>query len=223
MTERLEFADKHAQALAVLKSAELHTGVTPVVQPEVALESDELVPGGRIAPGSVISVAGSRMLQYHLLATASQAGGWVAVVGQADLGVVALEQAGLELSRVALIPNPGGDAGIVCAALLDAMWVVIGSDVSLRDSERRRLAARARERGTVIITSEPWPGAHLTFRVTARNWVGVNQGEGWLKGCHLTVERIGRGSAARPGTFWVDLGFRSDIGFQAERGRGGVP
>ena len=248
--------DKRAQALAALRAAELHTGVTPVIDlvqlapnrsspvesdtrlevggnladadgnantipdeeagnysvenelsqslgllPEVA----KLVPGGRINPGSVFTVIGSRMLHLSLLAAASQAGTWVAIVGQPDLGVAAIAQAGLALERVALVPDPSGDAALVCAALLEAVCIVVGVEVDLRDSERRRLAARARERGTVIISEAPWPGAQLTLEAGRRSWLGANQGEGWLQSWRMEVQRTGRGSAAKPKQFQITL------------------
>jgi len=248
--------DKRAQALAALRAAELHTGVTPVIDlvqvapnrsspnkfdsgaegggdiaaadgytntipgdeaGNYALDNElsqslglptelaKLVPGGRINPGSVFTVIGSRMLQLSLLAAASQVGTWVAIVGQPDFGVAAIAQAGLALERVALVPDPGGDSALVCAALLEAVCIVVGAEVALRDSERRRLAARARERGTVIISEAPWPGAHLTLEAGRRTWQGANQGEGWLQSCQMEVQRTGRGSAAKPKQFQITL------------------
>ena len=221
--------DKRAQALAALRAAELQTGVTPIVELQranrgptpvvdeeslldtplgqalpVRAELADLVPGRQITPGAVLAVTGSRMLIYQLLSAASQAGNWVAIVGEPNLGVVALVESGLVLERVAVVPDPGINAANVCAALLDAMSVVIG-DIGLTDAERRRLAARARERGTVIVSDAPWAGANLAYRVVSRSWVGANQGEGWLQHCRLAVERTGRAAAAKPKRFEIEL------------------
>jgi len=262
--------DKRAKALAALHAAELHTGVTPVVNPNgrvgaggapgsdsktnrgtivtnpknaepptdspvcaeqysvraenssiaapaqpvdeplpqalpVASAVAQLIPGQSIAPGTVLNVIGSKMLEFQLLSAASQAGFWVAIVGDPNLGLVAVAEAGLALERVALVQDPGLQAAAVIAALLEAMCVVVGPEVVLRDSEKRRLAARARERGTVIVSAIPWPGAHLVLRVAGKQWFGAQQGEQFLTHCLLAIERTGRGSAARPQQFEVDL------------------
>jgi len=217
--------DKQAQALAVLRAAELQTGVShqgsPKAKPTAAQtpaweptdntqlpltpKLAPLFPQGGIALGTVITVIGSRWLQYQLLASSAQSGNWVALVGQADVGALALAQAGLPLARVAVVPNPEPEAATVCAALLDGVHLIIGNDVMLRDSEKRRLSARAREKGTVIVSEQPWPGAHYNFQVTKRNWSGANQGEDWLSGGTVTVERTGRGSAAKPECFQIEL------------------
>jgi len=227
---------KRAQALAALREAELHTGVTTIATPlQVASASaqsasaqsapqpvdaataataaslplppelEPLVPGGRIVPGSVISVVGARSLLFRFFASASQAGGWLGVVGCDNLGVLAVAQAGLVLPRVSFVAKTGSHAATVCAALLDAMSIVIGSEVVLLDSERRKLAARARERGSVIFSETAWPGAQLTFHVVNRAWAGADHGQGWLRTCELTLHRTGRAHAARPQTFTVEL------------------
>jgi hypothetical protein len=102
------------------------------------------------------------------------------------------------LDRFALVPRPGPDAPATIAALVDGMDVVIvGPDAALTDADRRRLVARARDRGAVLIAATPWAGAHVTLDVAAVRWAGVRAGAGWLRQQHLSVERAGR-AGARP-------------------------
>ncbi len=158
-----------------------------------------LLPGGVLPAGGVLAVVGSSSLLLGLLGAASQEGAWVAFVGAPALGMLAAADAGLELERVALVPAPGADAPTVVAALLDGVDVVVlGPQVALLDSDRRRLAARARERGAVLATTSPWPGAHVSLDARAGSWSGADQGAGWLRRRTLSVLRTGRGSAARP-------------------------
>jgi hypothetical protein len=61
------------------------------------------------------------------------------------------------------------------------------------------LAARARERGTVLIpVGTGWPeGADLRLSVLAGAWEGLGQGHGHLRGRMALVAAEGRGAAAR--------------------------
>ncbi|MGW4896029.1 hypothetical protein ACWEQL_27810 [Kitasatospora sp. NPDC004240] len=63
-----------------------------------------------------------------------------------------------------------------------------------------RLAAHLRRAGTAVLTPGPWPGAHLSLRVSAGQWFGLGDGWGRLMARKATVEAVGRGSAARPRT-----------------------
>lgn len=158
-----------------------------------------LLPGGGLPVGGTLAVQGSTSLLLGLLAAASQDGAWVAFVGAPAVGLVAAADAGLALERVAVVPTPGADAPTVVAALLDGVDVVVlGPAVVLLDADRRRLAARARERGAVLATTTAWPGAHVTLQARGGAWWGADQGAGWLRRRTLRVRRTGRGAAARP-------------------------
>lgn len=144
-------------------------------------------------------VAGSTSLVLALVARATQEGSWVAVVGLPGVGVLAAQQAGVELDRLALVPCPGPDAPTVLAALLDGVdLVIVGAGAALVDSDRRRLMARTRERGAVLLSTAPWPGAHLVLTAEPAGWTGLGAGHGHLCSHRLTVTRGGRGSAGRP-------------------------
>ncbi|HVN50535.1 MAG TPA: hypothetical protein VMT43_03835, partial [Acidimicrobiales bacterium] len=75
-----------------------------------------LVPDRGLVRGSVTVVEGeaATSLALALVAGASAAGGWTAVVGCPDLGLVAAAEAGLALERVALVtePAPGDWAAV---------------------------------------------------------------------------------------------------------------
>jgi hypothetical protein len=196
-------SDSASEKLSLQAEPEVTAATTQALPLNPAVAA--LVPGGRLKPGAVISVIGSRWLLFTLWGAASGAGAWAAVVGAADASAVAVAQAGVALERVVLVPEPGVNVAAVCAALLEAMCVVVGRNIVLSDAEKRRLAARARERGTIIISETPWPGAWLNFQIRNRTWEGADHGEGWLQRCQLDVERTGRGQAAQPKLFQVSL------------------
>jgi hypothetical protein len=153
-------------------------------------------------------VQGSTSLLLTLLAEASRDGAWTVLVGYPAAGMAAAADAGCDLTRTLVVPLPassGVDAPAVLAALIDGMdVVVIGPEVALLEQDRRRLTARARERGTVLVATGPeagnagWTGAHVVLEATAGDWAGIDQGAGWLRRRTLRVRRTGRGSASRP-------------------------
>ena len=182
----------------------------------VAAEVRHLLPGGVLRRGRTVAVTGSRSLLLALLARASADGAWAAVVGLPALGVVAAAEAGIDLDRLALVPDPGLDAPLAVAALLDGMdVVVVGPGAALVDGDRRRLQARARERGTVLVATAAWPGAHVVLDAAPEGWSGASAGAGWLRRQRVAVERTGR-AGCTPGRFEVELplGSRATASFR---------
>ena len=179
----------------------------PLHGPDLPVAPDvrHLLPGGVLRRGRTVVVTGSRSLLLALLARASADGAWVAVVGLPALGLVAAAEAGVDLDRLALVPDPGLDAPVALAALLDGMdVVVVGPGAALTDADRRRLQARARERGTVLVTATAWPGAHVVLDAAPEGWSGARGGAGWLRRQRVVVERTGR-AGCTPGRFEVEL------------------
>lgn len=156
-----------------------------------------LVPGGALRRGSTVAVEGSTWLALALAAGPSGAGSWCAAVGLPALGAVAAAQAGVRLERLALVADPGRAWPEVTAALLDAVEVVL---VRGRGGARdvRRLTARTRERGAVLVALGAWEGADVRLTVTRERWTGLGQGWGYLASRELEVTATGRGAAARP-------------------------
>jgi len=168
----------------------------------------ELLPGSGLRRGSTVAIpepAGATSLLFALLAEASAAGAWVGIVGRPDLGVAAAAEAGLALERLALVPVPGPDLVAVAMALLDGMDVVAvapagqgaARPAAVRAAERQRLAARARQRGAVLVALGPWQGADLELCCAGWSWAGLGAGAGRLAARSAVVRRGGRGSAGR--------------------------
>jgi len=167
----------------------------------VAAPLEPLLPDG-LRRGSVVAVEGSTSLALAVLAGPSAAGSWCAAVGLPSLGLVAAAELGVALERLALVASPGAAEGwaTVVAALVDAMDVVlVRPPAHLRPGDARRLAARARERGAVLVAAGRWSErTDVRLRVTARVWEGLGLGHGRLRARRVDVVAEGRGAAARP-------------------------
>jgi len=190
-------------ARATLRHAELRTGVRSQVPGVVDLDDGPrplgaILDDGRLPRGAASVVTGSASLLLALLATSQGSSDWLAVVGAPDLGMLAATDAGVALERVALVPRAGDDPAGVVAALLDGMtYVVVGPDARLTASERRRLLARARERGSGLVAVGAWEHAAVRLDVVAHRWAGADAGDGYLRRCDLDVARTARGVTDR--------------------------
>jgi hypothetical protein len=133
-----------------------------------AIEVPEPLVGG-LAKGAVAVLSGARSLPVGIAAEVTAAGGHVAVVGLPDFGLLAAAEMGADLSRLAVIPEPGTDPVEVAAVLMDGMDLVVlglaGRCVSA--TRARAVVARARQRGcTLLVTQGQWQGASM--RMDAR-------------------------------------------------------
>ena len=139
-----------------------------------------------------------------LVAASSGAGTWCAAVGVPALGAVAAAELGVDLARLVLGPAAGPQWAKVAAALLEALDVVIVQPPSpVRSADARRLSARVRERGSVLLVLEPacrsrWPEPpRLRVRVERARWEGLGPGHGRLEARRVEMVVDGRGTASR--------------------------
>jgi hypothetical protein len=153
-------------------------------------------------------------LLLALISAASAEGAWCALVGLPTISAEAAVEYGLDLQRLAIVPQPGTSWTTAVGALLDAVDIV-----ALRPPARpvpgdvRRLAARARNRDAVLMPFQPgiaangdtWPGADVRLAAHDGRWTGIGAGYGRLRQRRLTVTAEGRGSAARSrsSTLWL--------------------
>ncbi len=112
-----------------------------------------------------------------MLAAATQADCWCAVVGMPDLDLVAADELGVDLERLALVPNPGTAWPEVAAALPDGVDIVVLAAPTATDLVPvRRLSARGRMRGSVLVGVGGWPRTELTIKVDHGIWCGLGAG-----------------------------------------------
>ncbi|GIL25784.1 hypothetical protein [Actinocatenispora comari] len=185
---------------AVRSAATIHHRIGRVLPVYPPLR--QLLPDGGLRRGSVLSVAaaiGGTSLMFALLGAASQQGEWCAMVGLPNVGVVSAAEFGVAPERLALVPDPGHHWWPVVGALLDGFGLVVARPAgTVPVGQARRLAARARQRGAVLVVHGDWPGADVSLRCTDPVWEGLSDGRGRLRRRTLTVRATGRGAAARP-------------------------
>ncbi|MCL2850720.1 MAG: hypothetical protein FWE61_11875 [Micrococcales bacterium] len=206
--------DRALRARAALADAEARTGARRVLlvagdhhTPPSTLVTDErpplpvppplapLMPEG-LRRGAVTTVLGPTWLVLGMLAHAMADGAWAAVVGHPDLGLLAAARAGVPLDRLGLVPTPGDRTAQVLGALADGMGVVlVGPRAALPEADARRITARVRDRGTAVITTVAWPGAHVVLAASPTRWSGVGTGTGRVRSGQTTVVRDRRTTA----------------------------
>jgi len=184
---------------------------------EVAGPLAALLPGAGLQRGITVSLSGASIsLALALAASVSATGCWVAAVGLGRLGMAAAEEAGVALERLLLVdPVPAGHWPAVVAALVEAVEVVLvgppGASVS--PSQARRVAARLREQGAVLVQvgwpERAWPDRpELTLHARPLAWAGIGAGHGYLQAREVEISVGGRHGAdrVRSRRFWLPDG-----------------
>jgi hypothetical protein len=175
----------------------------------------ELIPGGVVQRGTVVAVdggigVGATSVAFQLAAAATAAGEWAAAVElDASLGGLAAGDAGVALDRFALVRRvPAARWAAVVAALLDGISVVLAEvPAYARVGDARRLQARARERGAVLVALGSWSAeAALRVRAEGSVWRGLGHGVGALAVRDQRVSVDGRGAATRDHVALVQAG-----------------
>jgi hypothetical protein len=197
-------SERHRDAAALARAAERARPVSlaaerclPVVEALVPL-----FPDGGLPRGAIVTCRGPAALSLALqtLAGPSQAGSWVGVVGLPALGLAAVAEAGIAFSRTLLVAEPPPEEwSSVVATLADSVDAVLVGAGRVRAADGRRLQARLRERGSVIVVVGPHGGLEpeLSLTVVDAVWEGVGRGHGHLRTRRVDVELTGRRAAAR--------------------------
>ena len=183
----------------------------------------ELFVGGSLQRGTTVEVngIGATSLSLVLAAGPSQAGSWTALVGAEGLGLAAVAEAGIALERLLVVSPVDSSTNVgVVAALIGAVDVVmVGPGLRFRPADLRRLSARLRESGSVLIQigssrigssrigssrigssqieSSKGPGVDVGVRVMTSQWSGLGDGHGLLRSRKVEVQTQGRGAATR--------------------------
>jgi hypothetical protein len=176
-------------------------GMLPVVP---ALR--DLLPGGGLQRGSVVTSGDWGLLSLALAAGAVSDGAWCAIAGVPAAGLRAAAEAGMDPDRVLLVPEPGSAWPQVVASLLDGFDIVL---VRLSEQPpaqlRHKLEAAARRYGSVLLVAGDWPGAQSRLAVASTEWTGIGTGYGRLRARRAQVVASGRGAGERLRSAWLWL------------------
>lgn len=173
-----------------------------------------LIPMGGLQRGSTVRTEGgaATSVALALAGPTTAAGSWCAVVGLAHLGLLAAAELGISLERTLLVADPGPQKwAATVASLLDAVeLVLVQPNHSITPTTQRRLVARARDRGSVLIHAggdvDPWAQQpDLVLRSGRSRWAGLGVGHGRLRARTVEVSVTGRRGATRPrtATLWL--------------------
>lgn len=166
----------------------------------------ELLPGGGLSRGSVVTSGGFGLLSLALVAEAVANGAWCAVVGVPAVGMRAAAEAGVDPDRVVLIAEPGPRWPQVVASLLDGFDIVLLCPPDQPSAQlRRKLEAAARRYDSVLVVAGDWPGAQSRLLVAHAEWAGIGVGYGRLRARRAQVVATGRGAGERPRAAWLWL------------------
>jgi len=157
-----------------------------------------VLPEGGLARGSVVGCSSGSLL-LGLLAAATQAGEWAAVLGNPRLGLLAFHEMGGNLERLAHIADPGPDPLAVTAVLLDGLGVVVlDHPGTAAPSRARAVGARVRSHGAVlIVTTTGWIRPDVQIHTRTAGYTGLGRGRGRLQAVHLDVRVTSRSTRPR--------------------------
>lgn len=205
------------------RAGAITTLTAPALPPlPVPLGLGQLLPDG-LRRGSTVAITSSVSLLLTLLGPASAAGAWTAMVGMPAISAEAAIEAGMALERLAIISPPADGAredrartgpgweldrywsgpswATAIGALLDAVDVVVARPNGVSDGDARRLTARARSKGGILVLFGPqaasWPAVEVELSATHGRWTGIDRGYGRLRQRQLRVAATGRGRSAR--------------------------
>lgn len=190
----------------------LRRGSTVAVTSSVSLLLTLL--GAASAAGAWTAMVGMPAISAEAAVEAGLALDRLAIVGPPPAG---REDGG----RSELTPRTGPSWTTVVGTLLDAVDLVVaqpgGSGVPagaasghrgwtgrVSDGDARRLTARARGKGGILVLFGPqaasWPSVEIELSATHGRWTGIDRGYGRLRQRQLLLSATGRGRAARPRT-----------------------
>jgi hypothetical protein len=179
-----------------------HTGPDDLLpESETKLPIPQLLAGvlpDALPRGTVAVLSGARSLPLSMVAAVTAAGGNAAIVGQPDIGLLAAVEMGADLSRLAVIPDPGSDPVEVAAVLMDGMDLVVLAlgGCSVPQTRARAVVARAHQKGcSLLVTDGDWQGAsiRLEARVCGYETTSSKPGFGRISKVRLDVCARGRG------------------------------
>ncbi len=160
----------------------------------------EVLPGA-LPRGTVAVLSGARSLPLSMVAAMTAAGHNAAIVGQPNVGLLAAVEMGADLSRLAVIPDPGTDPVEVAAVLMDGMdLVLLGLGARwVPPSRTRAVVARAHQKGcTLLVVDGDWPGAHLRLEARVDGYeTTMSATPGFGRISRVRIDVCARGRAAR--------------------------
>ncbi|PRQ11389.1 hypothetical protein C1Y63_06715 [Corynebacterium sp. 13CS0277] len=159
----------------------------------VAGRLGELLPGGGFPRRAISEVDPCCGIIADLVAGATAAGQFVAIVGWPDLLLAEVADRG-DLSRVVVVPDPGADPLHAIGVLAEGVDLVVfhsARDWQISPTRVRPLLARLRG-GTaaVLMSGAHAPSPALRLRARTAGVAGLRQGAGRIRGLDVEVQVV---------------------------------
>jgi hypothetical protein len=164
------------------------------------------IPEGQLIRGRVVACSGDAALSVALLlvAHATQEGSWLAVIGVQHIAILAVAERGVALERLVLVhpPQQSKEWSTTVAAVVDGFDLVIMSvprGVSPSDVRRVHTRIQARQSIAIIVNNDS-SGVKssqlfhpdVVLHTTTSQWIGADQGAGFLQHRDVRVQVSGR-------------------------------
>ena len=163
-----------------------------------------MLPDAGLVRGRVVGCTGpaAMSLSLALAARATATGSWLAAVGVPMLGVDAVAEFGVPLSRLVSIDADGGPSAWAerVGAAADGFDLILTRPPAGAERAVRKIKQRMQARGVVLFAVGPIsPGVScdVEFTTTSVEWAGIGRGHGSLMGRRAVV-RVGGRRVPRP-------------------------
>ena len=158
-----------------------------------------MLPDAGLVRGRIVGCTGpaAMSLAVALAARATTTGSWLAAVGVPMLGVEAVAELGVPLTRLVAVESSGGPAAWAerVGAAADGFDLVLTRPPAGAERVVRRIRQRLQARGVVLLAvgpSSPGVSCDVEFTTTAVAWAGLERGHGTLLGRRASVRVGGR-------------------------------
>lgn len=216
--ERADEIEELRRQLSRMSGGAADGGAAPNGSAAGALKVPEalvsMFPRQGLARGAVTAMTGASVVPMSVIAEVSRSGATVALVGLPRLNLASAVEMGADLSRIAVVSDPGVDRLEVAGVLLDGIdLVVLGFEdrlgptgVSVTPARARVLSGRARKQSSSLLVLGEWPGTATRVRGTVVSYQHLplrRSGYGRIGGFRVDVEVVAQG--ARPVRDTFDL------------------
>ena len=149
-------------------------------------------PGGGLPRKAVSQVSDCATLAIEIISAVTEQGGYVAVVGWADLLFAGVVDSGGDVSKIVSVPDPGIDALPIAAVFAEGMDMVVCRSAAprrLTPTNSRPFLAKVRQgSAAMLLAGISVPSPALTVSAQVTKIYGLDRGGGRIRGLDVEVE-----------------------------------
>jgi hypothetical protein len=135
-------------------------------------------------------------LAIEIISAVTEQGGYVAVVGWADLLFAGVVDSGGDVSKIVSVPDPGIDALPIAAVFAEGMDMVVCRSAAprrLTPTNARPFLAKVRQgSAAMLLAGISVPSPALTVSAQVTKIYGLHRGGGRIRGLDVEVEAVSK-------------------------------